>query len=115
MGDLAAEAEGSGLSAESEAERVLGLGQVGEAATELRERLLPARSDRSAAIAFGTPQPANIGHPTQIATTRGIAAPGAGARIAPTQTAVLISAVHRAASSTRRGCARRTGRPVVNA
>jgi hypothetical protein len=93
---------------------LLGLGQLGEAATELAERLAgavgPERGERVRDLPAS-----NIGHPMQIATTSGIAAPGAGARIAPTHTAALIRAVNRAASRTRRGCARLIGRHIVNA
>lgn len=67
---------------------------------------LRPRSALTQASAPGTSQPANIGAPTQIATTSGTTAAGAGARIAAAQTAVLISAVRTATTRTRRGCPR---------
>ncbi len=51
----------------------------------------------------------------QIATTSGIAAAGAGARIAATHVAALIKAVNKAAIKTRRGFAGAAGRHALNA
>src|SRR5205807_397446 len=55
--------------------------------------LRPARRDRSAASAIGTSQAANRGPPTQIATTSGTAAGGAGANMAAAHRATLTSVV----------------------
>ena len=93
---------------------MLGLGQFVEAPAEPGERR-PARSDRSAASASGTSQPANSGQPMQIARTSGIATAGAGARIAPAQMAALISDVTAATSKTSRGRADTAGGHAANA
>jgi hypothetical protein len=75
----------------------------------LPSALTPARSARAArrqTSAVGTSHAANRGSPTHIATTKGTAAAGAGARTAPAQIPALTTRVSRDAISTSAGLPR---------